>query len=135
MKRTSLRPGQPPKRRVPVARVNRKRRARMYARNFGDHADTIRALPCYGCGASSPSDPAHAVGRKMGGCGGDKRVLWPTCRDNPATGRVSCHTLYDTDRAAFTKRTGLTREDVLREAARLWAARVTPGDQRKGAAG
>lgn len=118
MKRSELKRGKPPVRRTELKKVNRKRRARLYERNFGDYAADVRADRCLGCGANPPSDPAHAIGRKGGGCGGDKRVLVPLCKDRFL--RRGCHSLFDTDIEAFTKRTGLTREDVIAMAAERW---------------
>lgn len=63
--------------RTPLAPVNRRRRAQRHARDFGDHAQRIRVLPCDLCGASPPSDPHHAKSR---GAGGTKRHLIPLCR-------------------------------------------------------
>ncbi|MCA1571326.1 MAG: hypothetical protein LC798_13600 [Chloroflexi bacterium] len=108
-------------RRSPIRRRNPERRARLHARNFGDHADAIRAMRCCGCGRRPPSAAAHSVGRKMGGCGGDRRDLVPLCDSDPATGWVGCHYLYDEDTDAFTDRTGLARDDVRAIAAELWA--------------
>lgn len=106
--------------RVPLKRVNRERRKRLYERNFGEIAARARAMRCCGCGEPPPSDPAHSVGRKMGGCGGDRFDIVPLCRTNVYTGRVGCHFLLDNDLEAFTMRTGLTREGVRAIAARLW---------------
>lgn len=111
----------------PLRRFNRARRRRLYERNFGAHADVIRSLPCCGCGRPAPSAAAHSVGRKMGGCGGDRTTLVPLCESNPKTGRVGCHYLFDEDRDAFTDRTGLTADDVRRIAADLWAL-YNPGE-------
>lgn len=129
MKRTPLARGPAPRRKVGVRKVNKKRAAMKYARNFGEHAATIRELPCEGCGMRPPSDPAHAIGRKAGGCGGDKTKLVPLCKDfgGPLGTRVGCHTLYDEHLSAFTARTGLTREDVVARARELWETRGERG--------
>jgi hypothetical protein len=80
---SKLRPGKPPERRTelrrhtPLRPFNRERKARRYARDFGDHAQRIRQLPCDLCGAPPPSDPHHAKSR---GAGGTKRHLIPLCR-------------------------------------------------------
>lgn len=77
----------------PVSK-DRNKVARKYERNFGDHADTIRHLPCASCqpelyapdrplpepGPHRLSDPSHAIPRGMGGARGDKTVLFPQCR-------------------------------------------------------
>jgi hypothetical protein len=57
--------------------VNSRRKAKRHARDFGDHADTIRALPCDLCGSPPPSDPHHARSR---GAGGTAKHLIPLCR-------------------------------------------------------
>lgn len=69
--------------------VNPKRKRRLHRRNFGPHADKIREMRCAICGMPGPSDPAHTVGRKMGGCGGSAKDLVPLCRN--------CHRLLDTN--------------------------------------
>jgi hypothetical protein len=83
MKRSPLKRTGPPKRKTrlerhtPLAPVNSRRKAKRYARDFGDHAERIRALPCDLCGAPPPSDPHHAKSR---GAGGTAQHLIPTCR-------------------------------------------------------
>ncbi len=74
MKRTPI------ERRSPLRKVNPERRAKLYARNFGEHADLIRALPCLVPGCSCPAEAAHARARGMGGCMGSWRDLVPLCR-------------------------------------------------------
>jgi hypothetical protein len=84
----SLEPGPGPKRKTELRKVNPERRARLRARNFGDHASFVRSLscvvnlapvelrtPCYG-----ELEAAHLRTRGMGGCGGDWRQLFPACR-------------------------------------------------------
>jgi hypothetical protein len=103
MKRTG-----PPERRTelrretPLAPVNRERKAKRYARDFGAHADWIRSLPCDLCGARPPSDPHHARSR---GAGGTARHLVPTCR--------TCHTEIHAGH-------GPTRETLMERAASYW---------------
>lgn len=103
-----------------LKKVNRARKARLEARNFGEQAVLARAMRCCGCGQPPPSDPAHSVGRKMGGYGGDRFAIVPLCKTNIFTGRPGCHFLLDTNIEAFTDRTGLTREDVRAIARKLW---------------
>jgi hypothetical protein len=45
---------------------NRKRASKRYARDFGDEAAIVRAMPCLVTGAT-PSDPAHVTSRGAGG--------------------------------------------------------------------
>ena len=69
-------------RKTPMRTRNPKRRAAAYARNFGDHADTIRALPCLVPGCQHRAEAAHARARGMGGCKGSWRDLVPLCREH-----------------------------------------------------
>ena len=83
--------------------INRANRARLYARNFGDYADTIRAMPCWWCERPGPSDPAHTRSR---GAGGDRTALLPMCR--------ACHEAFDTHRL------DVDRERAVADARALW---------------
>lgn len=64
-----------------IPRVNRKRKAKLYARNFGDKADWIRAKPsCVSGHYGTRFDPmvaSHATARGMGGCHGSLVDLVP----------------------------------------------------------
>jgi len=91
------------KRTTPIKRVNPKRKAKRYERNFGDHAGWIRTLPCDDCGRRGPSAPSHARRR---GAGGDKRAPRPQCRP--------CHMLYGEGK-------GISRELAMNRAAGYWA--------------
>ena len=101
------------KRKVGVAKVNPERKARLYARNFGEWAAEIRMMSCEVCGRvpteAFPNEAAHTVARGMGGCGGDKRTLLPLCR--------ACHRAFDAYQSP------LLREDARDAAERLWAER------------
>lgn len=70
----------PIKRHTPMRRTNPERRARLYAHNFGEHADFVRSLPCLVTGCSRPAEAAHARARGMGGAKGSWRDLVPLCR-------------------------------------------------------
>ena len=66
--------------------VNPERRARTFARNYGERGDPIRAMQCAVPGHSrSPTrcwgriEAAHVVARGMGGAHGDRRDLVPLC--------------------------------------------------------
>lgn len=92
-----------------IPKVNRKRKAKLYARNFGDKADWIRGLPCEVTGVTRTTghdiDPAHMEARGMGGCGGDLTVLVPLWRP--------VHRSYDTEsEAQFLATWGRTKESV-----------------------
>ena len=71
-----------------VRQRNPDRRAAAYARNFGDRAGAVRAMPCLcdrprvrladqQCGGDITA--SHARARGMGGCKGDRRQLVPLC--------------------------------------------------------
>ena len=110
-------------RKTALAKSNPERRAALYARNFGEWADEIRAMPCWGCGTTREKiDAAHTVARGMGGCGGDKRTLLPLCADNIATQRIGCHTRFD---RYVLERDGVvvTREMAYEAALALWLER------------
>lgn len=83
---------------------NRARRKRLYASQFGAHADRIRAMPCAICGKPGPSDPAHVRSR---GAGGTWRDLVPLCRADHAElheiGRHSFERLYNVNLAALAR--------------------------------
>ena len=69
---------------TPLAKVNRKRRAREFARSYGssDRVEFVKALPCsvLGCGIR-PSENAHltndGLGRKA-----DADQIFPLCRQH-----------------------------------------------------
>lgn len=73
---STLRQRKPLKRSTPMARVNKRRRFRLHARNFGEYANIIRALPCARCGQRVGIQAAHAIPRSRGG---DRTVLFPAC--------------------------------------------------------
>ena len=89
-------------RKTPLRKRNPERRAAAYARNFGDRADAIRAMPCLACEVErslasggmtrilgmfaidfapprGAVQAAHVVARGMGGAKGDRRALVPLC--------------------------------------------------------
>jgi len=75
LKRTSL------IRKTPIKRMNRGRRKKKFARNFGTRAEAVRDMKCLVPGCRGRSEAAHMNGaRGMGGCGGDRRGLGPLCR-------------------------------------------------------
>ena len=64
--------------------VNRERRARAYARNFGERAEHVRAMRCLvadrmGHLCRTRIVAAHVIARGMGGAKGDRRDLIPLC--------------------------------------------------------
>jgi hypothetical protein len=64
--------------RTPLKRSNPRRRARLYARNFGERRAFIVAMPCLleGQGCAGIVEPAHTTSR---GAGGDRRKIVPLC--------------------------------------------------------
>jgi len=83
MKRTPLRRKTAMKRSSrPMAKVNRKRKAKRHAAQFGPQAQWCREQPCWVCNRPPPSDPHHVVSR---GAGGTDEHTVPLCR--------TCHTL------------------------------------------
>lgn len=100
--------GAPLERKTRLAPVNRERRAKLRAIQFGAHADVIRSLPCCACGRPGPSDPHHVRSR---GAGGDRRHIAPLCRaDHDALHRMG--------RASFEAARSV---DLAAVAAELWA--------------
>jgi hypothetical protein len=98
MKRTAI------QRRTPLRKRNPKRRARLYARNFGAHADTIRALPCLVLGCQRRAEACHARPRGMGGANGSWRDLVPLCREH----HIEAGEHRTTQRYAFELRHGVS---------------------------
>lgn len=116
MKRTRINP------------INRKRKAELHARNFGDEAEAVRMLPCL-CWARTCTwnrdrcrgdvVAAHVTARGMGGAKGGRLDLVPLCdahHREAGEARTS-------EREAFESRYGL---DLRAEADRLAAAQALP---------
>lgn len=62
----------------------RKRATKRHERNYGEHADRVRALPCVACRhtgrrQASRSEAAHVIPRSRGG---EADVLVPLCHDH-----------------------------------------------------
>lgn len=106
MKRTELKRSSPLRRRVPVRKRNARRRARLFARNYGPQARLCWTLPCFSCGAPPPSQASHLKARGMGGVNSDDSFNAPQC---PA-----CHLALETEGAVtfFAKR-GIDKDAVL----------------------
>lgn len=73
---------------TPLAKVNRKRKAKVYARNYGERGELVRAMPCVlrgrhpasrGLACSGRVVAAHVRARGMGGAKGSRRDLAPLC--------------------------------------------------------
>jgi hypothetical protein len=80
MKRGAPLKRSPLKRKTPLRPRNPQRRAKMYARNYGEHADFLRGLCCSvpDC-RLFPLQVAHTVTRKRGSVGGTWRDTCPLC--------------------------------------------------------
>lgn len=65
---------------TPIAKVNRKRKAKTYARNYGKRGEAVRSMPCAARPCGQPSVAAHVIARGMGGAKGDRRKLVPLCQ-------------------------------------------------------
>lgn len=105
-----------PQRKTRMKPVNRKRKAKLYALQFGDHADWIRTLGCLVCGRT-PSEPAHV---KTRGSGGTAKDIVPLCGDRPwsPVDPQGHHSEQEGNNKRFE---ALYRIDLKAEAARLWA--------------
>lgn len=103
-------------RKTRLAPVNRARRAKAYARNFGPRADSVRAMPCLVAGCRLPTVAAHARARGMGGAKGDARELVPLCQPH----HLEAGEHRTSQRAAFELAHGLD----LRAAAKRIAAQL-----------
>jgi len=113
------------KRATRIAPINRARRKRLHARNFGPKAEWIRDQPCEVTGVcrdfGSRIVAAHMVARGMGGCGGDSTHLVPL--------EWSVHSDFDTyTEAQFEARYGRTKESVRESAAWYEQAWQMEGD-------
>lgn len=102
---------------------NRRRRRRLFQRNYGARAAAVRAMPCLLAGrhqCTSPVRACHSRARGMGGAKGDRRELWPGCDlahseagERPGLGRYE-----GSQRQAFERRYQI---DIEEEAARIAA--------------
>ena len=86
--------------------MNRKRRAKMFAKNYGPQARLCWTMPCFSCGAPPPSQASHLKARGMGGCNSGDSFNAPQC---PA-----CHNALENEGVVtfFAKR-GIDKEAVL----------------------
>jgi len=87
---------------TPLRKRNEKRRQKLYAKQYGDEADVVRALPCYVCRHAGIQQTkrtvaAHAWHTK--GAGGKKDDLLNLCETHEVLlhniGRLSFERLYD----------------------------------------
>lgn len=103
-RKTRMKRGPGPKRRTRVKPSNPARKAKRHAEQFGEHAETIRALPCCVCGAPPPSDPHHSRSRGAGGTAAD---LVPMCRAHHReahdAGRLTFERRHSIDLAAVAR--------------------------------
>lgn len=98
--------------------VNKARKAKAFARNFGDRGEYIREMCCladsakHGSPCSGPIQAAHVIARGMGGCKGDRRHLVPLC----AIHHLEAGENRTSQREAFEAKYGI---DLLAEAERI----------------
>lgn len=101
-----------PMRRTALRRANPERRAKTFARNFGDRAALVRAMGCLVRGCHLPAQAAHAIARGMGGAKGTARHLVPLCHGH----HTEAGEHRTSARARFEERHGL---DLIAEADRI----------------
>jgi hypothetical protein len=92
---------------------NPERRAWLQEIQYGDHAKTVRSLPCCVCGHRPPSFAHHY---KTRGSGGTKRHLTPLCL-------VHHDAVHLMGRVNFESCYGVNLEAVAKE---LWEKRRSP---------
>lgn len=117
----------PLRRRTWIRRANPERRARMFARNFGEggeRGEVVRSMACLARGdgrCSGPIEAAHVVARGMGGCNSSSRQLVPLCRG---------HHREQGDRGirTFEARHGLDLDAEARRVAEVVDERLAAGD-------
>lgn len=120
MKRSPLKRGSPLTRSTRVRASNPARRAKTFARNFGERGEAVRAMGCLVAGVRGRSvsacrgdvQAAHTVPRGMGGANGDRRRLVPLCFGH----HTEAGEHRTSDRAAFEAR---CRLDLDAEASRI----------------
>lgn len=118
MKRSPMKRG-----RKPVKRRNGPRARARYARNFGDEAEAVRAMPCLVTG-TTPSEPAHVVSRGAGGGRFDIIPLSPAMHaQQHSVGVESFAAAHRLDLRAEADRVALSHEAPLgvRGLAKRWA--------------
>lgn len=121
-----------------VSRMNKERRAAKYARNFGDEAAAVRAMPCLACRNPPPKvgratgsvQATHVTARGMGGAKGTRLDLVPLCaRHHSEAGeartsaRAEFEARYGLDLRAIADEIALAHEPPLgiRGLAKRWA--------------
>lgn len=93
LSRTPLRRGAAPKKRTPLKKVNRARKARRFAEDFGGKAylEFLHGLECAICGA--PCELTEAAHVRSRGAGGKAEDLVPLC--GTRWGILGCHRRFD----------------------------------------
>jgi hypothetical protein len=148
--RTALSRGKPLARKTPVKPRNAKRKAEQFARNFGDEAEAVRALPCLCRGIGpvvrcvGPVQAAHVTARGMGAVKGGRFDLVPLCAhhhgeageanrpgENVATARDLFERAYGLDLRAAADRVALEHAAPLgiRGLAERWVIRCGCGHE------
>lgn len=137
MKRTEIKRGKPMARGRGVKRANPRRRKAAHARNFGEEADRVRAMPCLcaghpaavcaGVADRQAVEAAHVKARGMGAANGGRFDIVPLCprhHDSSAAGVEAFERNYGLDLRAEADRVALLHEAPLgvRGLAQRWAA-------------
>lgn len=112
-RRTPLRSKSALRRSGRVSPVNRERKTKRYARDFGDEADLVRALPCLITG-TTPSEPAHVTSRGAGGGRFDLVPLSPEMhRQQHEVGILSFQACHNLDLREIADRIALEHPEPL----------------------
>jgi hypothetical protein len=129
--RTALTRGKPLARKGRVKPRNAKRKAEQFARNFGDEADAVRAMPCL-CRGRGPvvrcAGPVAAAHVKSRGASGGRFDLVPMCKahhdEQHAVGVETFAASYGLDLRAEADRIALEHVEPLgiRGLALRWSA-------------
>ena len=109
-----------------VRAVNRERKSKRYARDFGDEAARVREMPCLITG-TTPSEPAHVTSRGAGGGRFDLVPLSPAMHlQQHAVGIESFQACHGLDLRAEADCIALEHPEPLgiRGLARRWAGHV-----------
>lgn len=98
----------PPKRSSRVKNVNRRRKAKEFARAYGskERVTWVKARPCEACNVIGYSGNAHLLGNGGAGRKGRHTTIGALCGPRPAAHDFvwpGCHSLYDEHRSSFNQ--------------------------------
>lgn len=101
MKRSRLAQRTPLRRKTRLAPANRERRTELYAQQYGQRGELIRAMPCLLLGQDGCHGPIEAAHVRSRGAGGTARDLVPLCaahhREQHAHGVKTFQQKHDID--------------------------------------